>query len=167
MALLATRQNDKFIERQAQPGRGNRTKDGMSTFNTINDFTSDKFAPTTWEDAKKKARFAKTFIKFVEADFPRRQFTSAFYRRLALTFSYVTRCDRLDFFDTFFTTTEGKVRFLRQALLWPCQGDPAFTYSDVERALQRWLVQNGMLARYEQRLAEGPGGVAARGGEMP
>jgi len=56
-------------------------------FTTITDFTADKFTPTTWEDAKKKAHFAKTFIRFVEADFPRRQFAKAFYRRLYQTFA--------------------------------------------------------------------------------
>ena len=38
-------------------------------------------------------------------------------------------------------------------LAHPCWGDPAFTYSDVERALQSWLHQNGVLGRYERRLA--------------
>jgi hypothetical protein len=41
-------------------------------FTTIADFTADRFAPTAWEAAKKKARFAKTLIRFVEAGFPRR-----------------------------------------------------------------------------------------------
>jgi hypothetical protein len=38
-------------------------------FTSITDFTADKFAPTTWEGAKKKGRFAKTFIRFVEAKY--------------------------------------------------------------------------------------------------
>jgi hypothetical protein len=69
----------------------NRTKDGM--FNTITDFTADKFTPTTWEAAKKKAQFAKNFIRFAEADFPRRQFTKSFYHRLALTFGHIAHFD--------------------------------------------------------------------------
>jgi hypothetical protein len=133
-------------------------------FTTIADFTADRFAPTTWEAARKKAQFAKTFIRFVEADFPRRQFTKAFSQRLALTFGHVAHFDRFGFFDTFFKTTGGKVRFLRQTLQWPCHGDPAFTYLDVEKALQSWLVQNGILARYERRLAEGVVGVTSQGG---
>jgi hypothetical protein len=133
-------------------------------FTTIADFTADRFAPTAWEAAKKKARFAKTFIRFVEADFPRRQFTKAFYQRLALTFGHVAHCDRFCLYDKYFTSAGGKVRFLRQTLEWPCHGDPAFTYSDVERALQSWLLQNGVLEKYEQRLAEEAVGVAGRGG---
>jgi hypothetical protein len=38
-------------------------------FRTITDFTADRFAPTAWGPAKKKARFAKTFIRFVEAKY--------------------------------------------------------------------------------------------------
>jgi hypothetical protein len=130
----------------------NRTKEGM--FTNINDFTADKFSPTTWEPSKKKSQFAKTFIRFAEADFPRRQFTKSFYHRLALTFGHIAHYDVFGFYDHFFTSTAGKVRFLRQTLQWPCYGDPAFTYSDVERALQSWLAQNNVLAKYEQRLAE-------------
>jgi hypothetical protein len=126
----------------------------MSNFNNITDFTGDRFAPTTWEPAKKKAQFAKTFIRFVEADCPRRQFTKAFYRRLSLTFGHIAHWDCFGFYDTFFTTTADKVRFLRLTLQWPAQGDPAFTNSDVERGLQSWIIQNGILEKYERRLAE-------------
>lgn len=139
----------------AGPCRRDRTKEGMeTTFNNITDFTADKFSPTTWEPAKKKAQFAKTFIRFVLADFPRRLFTKAFYRSLPLTFGHVAHYDAYGFYQTFFTSTEGKLRFLRQSLQWPCYGDPQFTYSDVEKAIQSWLMHNGILDKYERRLAE-------------
>jgi hypothetical protein len=118
-------------------------------FDRISDFTANKFSPTTWAPAKKKAQFAKQLIRFIEGDFPHRQFTQALYHRLALTFGYIAHINRHLFYDTFFTSTEGKFHFLRQILQWPCYGDPAFTYSDVERALQSWLLQSGVLAKYE------------------
>lgn len=62
------------------------------------------------------------------------------------------RLPRIGFFETFFSTTEGKVHFLRMTLAHPCYGDPAWTYSDVERALQSWLRENDVLAKYEARL---------------
>jgi len=123
-------------------------------FNNITDFTADRFSPTSWEPSKKKAQFAKTFIRFVQADFPRRQFTKAFYRRLSLTFGHIAHFGVFGFFDTFFTTTPDKVRFLRMTLQYQPVGDPSFTYSDAEKAIQSWLVQNGVLAKHEQRLAE-------------
>ncbi|HEY7331252.1 MAG TPA: hypothetical protein VH592_26700 [Gemmataceae bacterium] len=121
-------------------------------FGTIKDFTADQFTPTRWEDGEEKARFARRFIRFVESDFAEREFPLRFYRRLALTFGHIAHFNRHGFYDEFFSATESKVRFLRMTLGHPCCGDAAFTYSDVERALQSWLHQNGVLGRYERRL---------------
>jgi hypothetical protein len=46
------------------------------------------------------------------------------------------------------------VRFLKHTLRFPCYGDPEYTFSDVERAVQREIVNRDYLARYELRLAE-------------
>lgn len=70
-----------------------------------------------------------------------------------MTFSMIAHFNQHGFFETFFTTTEGKVRFLRMTLAHPCYGDPAWTYSDVERAFHGWLRENDVLAQYENRLA--------------
>jgi hypothetical protein len=125
----------------------------MPEFRSIDDFTADRFTATAWEGAEAKVRFARDFVSFVESDFAPARFTRSFYRRLSLTFGHIAHYDRLGFYDTFFTTTEDKVRFLRQTLDHPCYGDPALTYSDVERALQGWVRVNGVLARYEGRPA--------------
>jgi hypothetical protein len=117
-------------------------------------FTAKEFTPTKWDDGQTKANFARQFVKFLESDFDQRQFSQAFYRRLSMTFGHIAHFNRQGFVETFFTTTTDKVRFLRMTLAHPCFGDPAFTYSDVERALQCWLRETGILARYEQRLAD-------------
>jgi hypothetical protein len=123
-------------------------------FVTIQDFTSDHFTATQWEGADRKARLARQFIKFVQSDFAKAQFGNAFYARLALTFGHIAHYDLHGFYAEFFTTTNDKLRFLRQTLQHQCVGDPAFTYSDVEKALQRWLQQNRVLEKYEHILAE-------------
>jgi hypothetical protein len=46
------------------------------------------------------------------------------------------------------------VRFLKHTLRFPCYGDPEYTFSDVERAIQREIVNRNYLARYELRLTE-------------
>jgi hypothetical protein len=126
----------------------------MTTFTSITDFTPDKFTPTKWEGADKKAKFARQFIKFVQSDFANSHFSNTFYLRLALCFGHIVHFNRHGFFETFFTTTDGKVRFLRMTLAHPCWSDPAFTYSDVERALQIWLREGAVLSKYEQRLVD-------------
>ena len=127
----------------------NCTKEGMTT-----DFTANQFTATKWEGADKKAAFAHQFIKFVEKSFAKSHFPNWFYTRLSMTFGHIAHYNRAGFFEEFFTTTEGKVRFLRMALAHPCYGDPAWTYSDVERALQKWLLEHGFLGEYENRLAQ-------------
>ena len=117
-------------------------------------FTDTEFTPTKWDDGQTKASFARQFVKFVESDFDQRLFSQAFYRRLSMTFGHIAHFNRQGFFETFFTMTADKVSFLRMTLAHPCFGDPAFTYSDVERALQRWLRESGTLAKHEQRLAD-------------
>jgi hypothetical protein len=120
---------------------------------TVKDFTVDQFTPSRWEDAEAKARFARRFIRLVESDFAERDFPQALYRRLSSCFGHIAHYNRQGFYEEFFTATEGKVRFLNMTLGHPGWGDLAFTYSDVERALQSWLHQNGVLGRYERRLA--------------
>jgi hypothetical protein len=97
---------------------------------------SSQFTPTQWDTAQDKATFAKQFIRFVQSDFAAKHFTDKFYRRLSNTFSHIAHYNRGGFWDMFFTTTADKVRFLEQTLQHFCYGDPAWTYSDVERALQ-------------------------------
>jgi hypothetical protein len=126
----------------------------MGNFTTIADFTPDRFTPTKWDTGDKKAAFAKQFIRFVQSDFARSKFPKAFYQRLSMTFGHIAHFNEHGFFETYFTTTEGKVRFLRMTLAHPCYGDPAWTYSDVERALQEWLREHEVLAKYEAHLAE-------------
>jgi len=123
-------------------------------FETISDFTPDKFVATKWDTADQKVKFARQFIAFVESDFDKSQFPIWFYRRLSQCFGMIAHYNQHGFFETFFTTAADKVRFLRQCLEHPCYGDPAWTYSDVERALKKWLVQNAILFRHENRLAD-------------
>ena len=117
-------------------------------------FDPSQFTPTQWETAKDKAAFANRFVRFVQSDFAAKHFTEKFYRRLSNTFSHIAHYNRGGFWETFFTTTADKVRFLEMTFQYPCFGDPAWTYSDVERALQAWLQADGTLARYCKQLVE-------------
>jgi hypothetical protein len=114
---------------------------------------SYQFTPTQWDAAQDKTAFAQQFMRFVGSDFAPKHFTDKFYRRLSNTFGHIAHYNRGGFWAEFFTTTADKVRFLEQALQHPCYGDPACTYSDVERALQACLRAEGTLDRYRQRLA--------------
>lgn len=117
-------------------------------------FDPSQFTATQWDTAQDKAAFANRFVRFVRSDFSAKHFTENFYRRLSNTFGHIAHYNRGGFWAEFFTTTADKVRFLEMAMQWPCYGDPAFTYSDVERTLQAWLQEDDTLARFCKRLIE-------------
>src|SRR5271169_2445 len=117
-------------------------------------FDPTQFTPTKWETANDKAAFANRFVRFVQSDFAAKHFTEKFYRRLSNTFGHIAHFNRGGFWDTFFTSTADKVRFLKLTVQYPCYGDPAWTFSDVEQAVQAWLKAEGTLEQYQQQLAD-------------
>jgi hypothetical protein len=116
-------------------------------------YSASQFTPTQWDSAEDKARFANQFVRFVKSGFAAKNFTQKFYRRLSLTFGHIAHYDRGGFWNVFFTSPKEIVRFLEQTLGHSCCGDPAWTYSDVERALQSWLLLEGVLHRYREQAA--------------
>jgi hypothetical protein len=69
--------------------------------------------------------------------------------------------DRPTFYETWFTSDQDCLCFLEKTLKWPCWGDPEYTFSDVERAIQQEVRKRNYLARYQLRVAE-----AERASEM-
>ena len=102
-----------------------------------NDFP--RFTPTQFDTVKDKEHFAEQFQRFVVKGFKRTMFSKKFYTRLSMTFGHIAHYNQGGFYETFFSGDEAVYAFLDQTLKHPCYGDPAYTYSDVERYLQGWL----------------------------
>jgi len=115
-------------------------------------FTASQFKAANAYEADAKARFGNHFLEFVESDFSKTLFASWFYKRLCSTFGHIAHFDQDGFFGTFFTTAYKKVRFLERTLNRVPVGDPECTYSDVERAIQRVVVDRGYLAVYAAKV---------------
>lgn len=108
---------------------------------------------TKWDTGENKEKFIRQFKAFVLSGFKPEKFTKAFYMRLSLTFGHIAHYNQAGFYRVFFSTTAGKIDFVRQSLEYTCVGDPAFTYSDVERILQTWLREQGILEKLTAELA--------------
>lgn len=117
-------------------------------------FLPSEFVPTQFSSGADKANFGNTLLHFLDSDCARELFTKKFYNRLSMTFGHIAHCDIEGFYSTWFTTGAHRLGFVRKTLRWPCHGDPKFTFSDVEHAIQRVAVQRNYLARYELRAAE-------------
>ena len=117
-------------------------------------FSPSEFVPTKFSSAADKAEFSNALLNFLDADCRQELFTSKLYRRLSMTFGHIAHYDRSGFYDTWFTRARHRAAFVEKTLRWPCHGDPMFTFSDVELAIQQVIRQRNYLARFELKAAE-------------
>jgi hypothetical protein len=117
-------------------------------------FLPSEFVPTKFSTSADKAAFGNTFLHFIDSDWKETLFTKTFYNRLSNTFGHIAHYNGPTFYSTWFTSDADRLRFLEQALEWPCWGDAEFTFCDVERALQREIRNRNYVARYELKTAE-------------
>lgn len=115
-------------------------------------FTADQFTTSVQYTGEEKAKFANHFVRFVRSDFKGTLFPKWFYTRLSMTFGHIAHYNLAGFYATFFETTQGKVEFLRQCAAYGCWGDPAYTYSDVGKALQPFV--RDQIRDYVTRLSQ-------------
>ena len=113
-------------------------------------FTAAQFTPTQWDTADDKVKFAEQFVYFVEHDFQEGHFPKWFYTQLSMTFGHIAHYNQHGFYAEFFNDIKGKIAFLQQTLEAHGFGDPAYTYSDVEKALAAWVRERDLLAKYCQ-----------------
>ena len=117
-------------------------------------FLPSEFTATKFSTAADKAEFGNTLLRFIESEWASALFTKSFYNRLSMCFSHIANYNRTQFYEEWFSSLAAQVRFLKHTLRFPCYGDPEYTFSDVERAIQREMANRNYLARYELRLAE-------------
>lgn len=107
------------------------------------------YTATKFSTVKDKERFVKQFKSFVKSDYDIHKFPKLFYIRLSMCFGHIAHYDQLGFYDTFFRDTAGKLDFVNQCIHNGGVGDPAWTFADVERQIQLWLVETGEYRRLQ------------------
>lgn len=103
------------------------------------------FTPTKFHSAEDKQKFAEHFKKFVKSGFKGGYFNNKFYQQLSNCFGFIAHYNREGFWAEYFAELPDKIRFVQEVLLHPCYGDPAFTFSDVEKHLQKWIHEEDTL----------------------
>lgn len=98
-----------------------------------------KLTPTEWSTIEDKQQFINQFKKFVLSDFSDSEFPKWFYKRLSMCFGFIAHYNQAGFYDTYFTCATDISVFLLAVMKYPCYGDPAYTYSDAEKIIQKWL----------------------------
>ena len=108
---------------------------------------AEHFRATKYHSAEDKVAFGNGLLAFVAEDFPRERFTLRFYRVLCQHFGMIAHFDAHGFWAEYFTSTADKLRFLEEVTAHGCWGDPAYTLSDLERAVVARLRAARLVAR--------------------
>lgn len=111
--------------------------------------SASQFTATKWHSVADKEKFVRYYIRFVEARCPVDKFHNWFYSRLMQMFFHIAHFNRAGFHQTWCDTSEKRLALLRRHIEYECVGDPAWTWSDVERVLQAWIRESGILREYE------------------
>ena len=109
-------------------------------------FEAKDFVASNSGTAEDKAKWANRFVKFILGGFQRGSFNKDVYRRLRAMFGHCAEYDIRGFYFIWFEDTY-KCRHWVETVTtsWLCCiGSPAFTWSDVEIALIKWLRENNI-----------------------
>jgi hypothetical protein len=102
-------------------------------------FVAEQFTPTKFNTAQDKADFANWLIDFMESGFKATKFYKLQYVQLSNCFGHIAHYNKAGFYDHWFETVNKQLMFRANIRQWPCYGDPAFTFSDVEKAIKKHL----------------------------
>jgi len=116
-------------------------------------FTASDFVSTKWSTAEEKAAFGNGLLHFMLTGFPAGRFTERLYTRLSMCFGQIAHVDRNGFAETWFDSPESIAAFVNHLMQWPCHGDPGYTFSDVEQAVQREVAKLNLVATVNEAAA--------------
>ena len=112
-------------------------------------FQASNFTATQWNTAEDKARMADKLTKFILNGFQQGSFTKEMYKRLSTMFGHIAEYNIHGFYTVWFDDDAACLKWVENAMrggvLGFVVGDPAWTWSDVERAIQKWLSDNGIV----------------------
>lgn len=108
-----------------------------------------QFTPTKWHTVADKEKFAKHYIRFVQARCPFAKFHDWFYKRLMQMFMHIAHYNRFGFYETWCDSPEKRFEFVRYHAAFEGFGEPAWTWCDVEQTLRTWLNESGIVHEYE------------------
>jgi hypothetical protein len=120
-------------------------------------YQAPQFTTTKWNTAEDKARMTNKFTKFILNGFQQPSFTKEMYKRLSTMFGHIAEYDIQGFYAVWFKDDAACLKWAENVgkggVLGFVVGDPAWTWSDVEKALQEWIRENRIVEQI-QRIAD-------------
>jgi hypothetical protein len=122
-------------------------------------FEAKDFVASNSATAEDKAKWANKFVKFILGGFQSGSFNKDLYGRLRAMFGHCAEYDIHGFYFVWFDDAYKCLHWVETVTTsWLCGvGNPAFTWSDVEIVLIKWLKESNIhdqIARYMQAETE-------------
>jgi hypothetical protein len=116
------------------------------------EFCIGDFTPTQWATAEEKAKVANKLTHFILSGFQQASFTRVMYQRLSNMFGHIAHYDLHGFYATWFADIRCCRNWTEHVTSsWLSgTGDPAFTWSDVEKALIQWIKDNQIAEQLDE-----------------
>jgi hypothetical protein len=109
-------------------------------------FKAEQFKATQFDTAAEKAKFANHLANFLLQGCPRSMYSKWFYKHLSLHFNgHIAEYNAEGFWSVWFSNHAKRMAFVQRMAEHGCYGDPAYTFCDVERAMQQWYNRNAEL----------------------
>lgn len=116
-------------------------------------FMPGLYTATKHTYAADKKKIAEHLAAFIDSGFSVALFTHALYKALNSMFGHIAHYNREGFYNTWFESTRMQAKWLHNAANWSCPGDPAFTWSDVERDIQSYIKEHKLCDIWDTRVA--------------
>ena len=120
---------------------------------TSGQFQDSDFTATQWSTAADKAKMANKLTKFILNGFPKDSFTKEMYKRLSNMFGHIAEYNIHGFYSVWFQDDAACLKWaentMRGGLHGFVVGDPQFTWSDVEKALRKWIAENQIVEKIQ------------------
>ena len=111
-----------------------------------------KYVATKWDSAEDKAKFCEWLKKFLLAGCPRGKLQKTKYGRLCGMFGFIAHYNVHGFWDARFGSDEAILETLEQMRDWSMGGDPAWTWSDVEKEIQAFIRTEGLCQKAFEKM---------------
>lgn len=112
-------------------------------------FQASQFTATRGSTTEDKARMTNRITKFILSGFQQSSFTKEIYKRLSTMFGHIAEYDIHGFYHVWFEDDAACLKWVENAMkggvLGFVVGDPAWTWSDVEKTLQQWMKENRII----------------------
>src|SRR5690348_11919829 len=106
-------------------------------------FIADQFTPTQWATAEQKAQWANAMASWAFRGFNPEGFKRNLYERLRNMYGHIAHFNQGGFYTEWFSDIYRRLEWLeyvaRGGAWGKSVGDPAWTWSDAEKAFTAWV----------------------------